>query len=200
MSSHLRVLTESDSAVPLDEIRTVLGPEFELVAEEGDEREWAQLLMRHADGAEIALLKRNRVAPGELGQEELNGLETQILWVRPNRTVEWLIHYFSHVRVVYSMESMSGVDVEDGWSAIARVQAYLWKKSGGILQADGEGFTNREGQHVLWQFEGPQNGDLDAAVMDDAGRWLPFTMDMADPKQVEAFRRGEVPKGSRRIP
>jgi len=193
MSNHLRVLAESDAAASLAELRVVLGPEFELIVEEGDDQGWSQLLLRHKDAEEIALIERDPVKPGELGELELDELTHEMEHSRPTRAVEWLKHYFSHVKMVYSMQPMSGADVNDGWSAIGRVQAYLWKKFGGILQADNEGFTNREGQHILWQFHGKQEGELEVAVMNDAGQWTTHMIDMADLQQVEAFQRGEVP-------
>ncbi len=196
MSSHIRVLTESEGRAPLDELRLILGSDFELIVEEGNEQEWSQLLLRHKNGPEIALVERDPVTPGDLGAQEIEELKSEIQSARPQRAVEWLKHYFSHVKTIYSLQPMSGADVNDGWFAVQRVEAYFWKKFGGILQADNEGFTNREGQHVLWQFYGPQEGELEAAVMDDTGRWLSFVMDMADPEQVAAFQRGEVPAGA----
>jgi hypothetical protein len=196
MASHIRVLAESDQKPSLSELRTVLGPQVEVVVEEGDEGEWSQLVLRHKDGPGIALIERDRVAPGELGAQEIEELLTEMEDARPSRNVEWLKHYFSHVKVVYTMQPLSGTQVQDGWSAVLRAQAYFWKKFGGILQADNEGFSNRKGYHVLWQFHGPQQGELEAAVMNDDGQWTGFVMDMGDPEQVAAFQRGEVPAGA----
>ena len=196
MANHIRVLAESDQPPSLVELRTVLGPAFEVAIEEGDEQNWAQLVLRHQDGQEIALIERDPVQPGGLGQQELDELVEDMKDSRPARAVEWLRHYFSHVKVVYQMQPLSGTRVNDGLSAVLRAQAYFWKKFGGILQADNEGFSNREGYHVLWQFLGPQQGELEAAVMSDDGQWSGFVMDSGDPEQVAAFQRGEVPAGA----
>ncbi|HWR13658.1 MAG TPA: hypothetical protein VN577_02430 [Terriglobales bacterium] len=193
MANYLRVLAESDAKAPLAELRTVLGPEFELIVEDGDEQAWSQLLLRHKDGPEIALIERDPVAPDELGQQELDELVREMENARPLRAVEWLKHFFTHVKTVYVLHPMSGTKVHDGWLAVERVQAYLWKKFGGVLQADNEGFSNREGQHILWQFHGEHEGDLDVAVMNDRGEWVPYTLKMSDAEQVEAFRRGDIP-------
>jgi hypothetical protein len=196
MANHIRVLAESDQRAPLSELRKVLGDAFEVAVEEGDEQSWSQLLLKHKDGQEIALIERDPVAPGEIGQEELDELASEMENSLPARGAEWLRHYFSHVKVVYAMQPLSGTQVNDGMSAVLRAQAYFWKKFGGILQADNEGFSNREGYHVLWQFHGPQQGELEAAVMDESGKWNGFVMDMGDPEQVAAFQRGEVPAGA----
>lgn len=196
MANHIRVLAESDQKPLLGELRKVLGDAFDIAIEEGDEQNWSQLVLKHKDGQEIALIERDPVAPGELGQQELDELSDEMKDSKPARAVEWLRHYFSHVKVVYQMQPLSGTQVNDGISAVLRAQAYFWKKFGGILQADNEGFSNREGYHVLWQFHGPQQGELEAAVMDESGNWSGFVMDAGDPEQVAAFLRGEVPAGA----
>ena len=196
MANHIRVLAESDQKPLLGELRKVLGDAFDIAIEEGDEQDWSQLVLKHKDGQEIALIERDPVAPGELGQQELDELSDEMKDSKPARAVEWLRHYFSHVKVVYQMQPLSGTQVNDGISAVLRAQAYFWKKFGGILQADNEGFSNREGYHVLWQFHGPQQGELEAAVLNDDGQWSGFVMDMGDPEQVAAFLRGEVPAGA----
>ena len=196
MANLIRVLAESDQKPLLGELRKVLGDAFDIAIEEGDEQNWSQLVLKHKDGQEIALIERDLVAPGELGQQELDELSDEMKDSKPARAVEWLRHYFSHVKVVYQMQPLSGTQVNDGISAVLRAQAYFWKKFGGILQADNEGFSNREGYHVLWQFHGPQQGELEAAVMDESGNWSGFVMDAGDPEQVAAFLRGEGPAGA----
>jgi hypothetical protein len=196
VSSYIRVLAESDQKAPLSELRTVLGPAFEVVAEGGDELEWPGLILRQVNGPEVAIIRRDPVGEGKSGSEELAELASGMQNASPARTVEWLRHYFAHVKVVYTMEPLPGSEELDGASAMLRAQAYFWKRFGGILQADNEGFSNREGYHVLWQFRNPQQGELEAAVMDDNGEWIGFVMDMDDPEQVAAFQRGEVPAGA----
>ena len=195
MPQLLRVLSESDRLPPVAELRRVLPGGFEIVVEDGNEQNWRRLHLRHDNGQQIAVIERNPLEEGGAVQDFANDLDSGY----PSRAAEWLKHYLSHAKVVYTLEPKQGVQLEDGWLALQMAQAYLWKKFGGILQADGEGFTNREGQHVLWQFESTQTGELEAAIMDDSGRWMPFTMDMGDPEQVEAFRRGEVPQRAKRI-
>jgi len=179
----------------LEELRRVLPESFDVAVTDGDEESWHSLELRHTDGELVALIERKLAEEGSAIQEFTPHLNNAIAV----RATEWLKHYLSHVRTIYTLEPMQAVNVPDGWLALQMAQAYIWKKFGGILQADGEGFTNREGQHILWQFEGQQTGELESAVMDDSGRWVPFTMDMDDPEQVESFRRGEIPQGARRI-
>jgi hypothetical protein len=190
----IRVLSESELVPSLDELRRLLPGGFEVAVENGVQQDWSRLLLRHRDGAPVARVERELVSnESSVVQELSRGIEE----ARPRRAVEWLKHYLAHVKTVYSFEPLHATKVKDGVLALQMAQAYFWKRFGGILQADDEGFTNREGQHVLWQFHGPQQGELEAAVMDDRGRWVAFTIDMGDPEQVEAFRSGEVPAGAK---
>lgn len=195
MPQFLRVLSESDRLPPLEELRRVLPSAFNIELVEGNDQNWKRLLLRHGSGEDIVVIERTVVEHRSADQAFLFPTEK----AQPSRAAEWLRHYLSHVKAIYTLEPLRGVEAEDGWLALQMTQAYLWRKLGGILQADGEGFTNPEGQHVLWQFDSPQSGELEAAVMDDAGRWLAFTMDMGDSGQVEAFLRGEVPDRAKRI-
>ena len=192
---YIRVFAESDRKASLTELRTVLGTGFGLIVEEGEDDQWSQLLLKHKDGPEIALIERDPVTPEGLGQEEIAEQLNEIQHYQPPSAVEWLSSYLPRVKVIYAMQLLSGTDVNDGWSAVLRVQAYFWKKFGGILQADNEGFTNREGQHILWQFHGEQQGELNVAVLSQDGAWVPFSIDMSHAGQVAAFCRGEIPKG-----
>jgi hypothetical protein len=61
------------------------------------------------------------------------------------------------------------VDTERGWDAIHLVQSLLWSAADGILQADGEGFSNLDGYHILWQFSDSVKGPWNMAVLNDDG-------------------------------
>lgn len=78
--------------------------------------------------------------------------------------------YFSNVRVIYAFQLLSGTDVNDGWSHLHRVYSAIWGIAGGILQADGEGFSNEAGYTILWQFSGSAPGPWNVGVLAD-GRW-----------------------------
>ena len=65
------------------------------------------------------------------------------------------------------------------------------------MQADGEGFTNEDGYHILWQFGEEVEGPLKMAVLGEDGRWTEFEMDLGDRRQRAAFLAGQVPDGVR---
>jgi hypothetical protein len=197
MAQVVRVLAESDVKAPLEEMRRVLPPNTQLIVEDGDEHNWRQLLLKHSNGQEIALIERDPAGRGEIGEEVVHRLIHEMEQARPRSAVNWLRTYLPAVKVVYAMQVLGGAEADEGWLAVHRIQAYLWKKFGGILQADGEGFSNREGRHILWQFESQQEGELDVAVLDKVGDWIPFTLRMDVASEVEGFQRGEVPAEAR---
>jgi hypothetical protein len=47
---------------------------------------------------------------------------------------------------------LSAINEDDGWRELSAVKDKLWSQLGGILQADGEGFSNEDGYHIVWQF------------------------------------------------
>ena len=67
----------------------------------------------------------------------------------------------------------------------------LWERGDAILQADGEGFTNEEGYHIVWQFSDSVSGPCNMGVLQD-GVWRHFSMDLGDPDHRAAFLRGSV--------
>jgi len=75
------------------------------------------------------------------------------------------------------------------------VFGYLRQRCNGISQADGEGFSNKEGSHILWQFSDTAQGLWEMAILDRTGRWQRFQMDLGDARQRAAFLEGYVPAG-----
>ena len=95
---------------------------------------------------------------------------------------------------------MSGTDIGRGWDAVHAVRGKLWNSLGGIFQADAEGFSNRDGYHILWQFADTVVGHWNMAVLEKDGTWTPFEMDLGNPRHREAFMAGQVPETAKRLP
>src|SRR5512135_3082541 len=79
--------------------------------------------------------------------------------------------------------------------SMAARSSTLWERGDAIIQADGEGFTNEEGYHIVWQFADHVSGPWKMGVLQD-GVWQHFTMDLGDPDHRSAFLRGAVPGDS----
>jgi hypothetical protein len=163
------------------------------------EADWTQLVLHQPDGEKIAVIERDEVTPGSLGEGEIHEFIESVADGKPASAARWLQRYLPRVKVVYAIQILSGADRGDGWEAVHSVQGELWGTLGGILQADLEGFTNDEGYHVLWEFNEEVEGPWSMAVLDENGRWIKFQMDLGDRSQRAAFLKGQVPLGAKMI-
>jgi len=199
MGRYIRVLTPNETIVPLSALNGALttgGFLADLVVEAGRDEGWAGLALSHHNGPEIAAIRRTVVSSESGGRGEIDRFLQQIAPCKPASSRQWLTDYLGSVRVIYSFQVLIGTEYENGWDLLAVVRDRLWK-GGGILQVDGEGFSNEEGYQVLWQFPDEAAGPWWMGVLQD-GRWVHFQMDLGDKAHREAFARGEVPAGARR--
>lgn len=199
MAYYIRVLTPSEEVIPLARLEAALAHEkvaASLTIEDGSAEAWNQLLLSHKDGGEeIAVIERNPVTPGSLGSDERDEFIESIEGCRPESAAEWLRGYLPRVKTIYAFQILGGTDLRGGWQAVHCLQSALWSLLGGIVQADGEGFSNEASYHILWQFSDHVKGPWWMGVLQE-GRWVHFQMDRGNRKQREAFLRGEVPKGA----
>jgi hypothetical protein len=100
------------------------------------------------------------------------------------------------VQVIYAFQLLDlDSTSEDGGNAVQEMLACLKEKSEGFVQADGEGFSNVEGAHILWQFSDSVSGPWTMAVLDGEGDWQTFVMELGNKKHRKAFLEGRVPDG-----
>jgi hypothetical protein len=195
MRYYTRVLSKQEEFPSLEDLADLLGSEYpdcKLTIEEGDPEEWESLLLSTDDDVEIALIQRNPVSEGSLGEEEIAEFLEEIEDCKPESGVEWLQNYMGEVKTIYAFQHLPGADSEEGSAALHELRSFLWKRGNAIIQADMEGFTNEEGFHILWQFSDSVSGAWNMGVLQD-GTWHQFKMDLGDPDHREAFQRGEVP-------
>jgi hypothetical protein len=198
MGYYIRVLATDATPITLDELFPCLPtPAVELTVEAGNNAVWSQLVLRHVSGQEIAVIERNDVTAGELGADEVAEFIEEIRDALPLSAARWLTQYLPRVKAIYSFQLLKGTDVDGGWSAVHALQGRIWAKRGGILQADGEGFSNEDGYHILWQFANHVRGDWSMAILDETGRWAPFEMDLGNLEHRAAFFEGRIPEGAR---
>ena len=74
----------------------------------------------------------------------------------------------------------------------------LHEKLGGLFQSDGEGFSNEEGAHILWQFDDDVAGPWKMAILQGT-RWQSFMMDLENKGQRRAFLEGQLVKGGQML-
>jgi hypothetical protein len=165
---------------------------YNLTIEDGSEEEWETLLLSGDDGIEVALLERNPVLDGSLGQDEIAEFIEETQECKPETGVAWLHEYLAEVKTIYSFQHLQGADTEEGSSVLHALRSHLWERGDAIIQADLEGFTNEDGYHIVWQFSDSVSGPWNMGVLQD-GTWYHFSMDLGDPDHRAAFQNGEVP-------
>lgn len=199
MGYYVRVLSTSADCVSLTELQSTLKKDklqAELSVEEGGSDDWTQLILRHADGREIALIERNLVEEGSLGTDEVAEFAEEIADCKPANAAKWLLDYFARVRCIYAFQVLSGADHKNGWEILDAVKSRIWSAAPAILQADNEGFSNEHGYHIVWQFSDSVDGDWWMAVLHD-DEWNSFQMDLGNVRQREAFFQGKIPNGAK---
>lgn len=195
MAYFTRVLSKNEECPTFEELRAFVQeghPDCRLTVESGEDEDWESLLLSTTDEIEIAVLERNPVEIGSTGQDEIADLLEEIQDCKPETSVEWLEGFLDEVKTVYSFQHLQGAEIIDGGNALHALRAHLWERGDAILQADGEGFTNEEGYHILWQFSDDVSGPWNMGVYKD-DLWHHFKMDLGDPDHRAAFLAGEVP-------
>ena len=202
MAYYTRVLTKQEDFPSFEELADLIRaehPTCKLTIEEGDEEEWNTLLLSGDDEDEIALIERNPVIDGSIGQDEIADLLEETQDCKPESGVAWLHDYLVEVKTIYAFQHLLGADSEEGSAALHALRSALWERGEAIIQADLEGFTNEEGHHIVWQFSDSVSGPWSMAVLQE-GSWHHFDMDLGDPDHREAFLNGEVPPDMSSVP
>ena len=196
MGYYTRVLSKQEEFPSFDELAQLIRdahPGFKLTTESGEDEEWETLLLSGNDEVEVAVLERNPVYDGSRGQDEIADFLEEIQDCKPESGVAWLAEYLSEVKTIYAFQHLQGADTEDGGNALHALRAALWERGDAIIQADGEGFTNEEGFHIVWQFSDSVSGPWNMGIYKD-DLWHQFKMDLGDPEHRAAFLAGEVPE------
>ena len=197
MGYYIRVLSKQAEPVPLAAIRDAIVDDdlSAQVLADDDRDDWEAIALAHPDGDEFVAIERNPVVPGQLGAEELQEFIDEVPNFKPKSAAEWLLSYLPGVKTIYSLQILGAAEKGDGWATIHAVQAALWSAGGGILQADGEGFSNEDGHHILWQFSEGVKGPWQMAVLHEDRSWTAFEMDLGRKDHRSEFLEGRVPKG-----
>ncbi len=203
MAYYIRVLGLQDIDIHLDELSAALKTAglkaaFEL-GESCEPHKWSMLEVKAEHGARLVQIERNRVMPGKLAQQELDEFREIIREHQPLSAVQWLDNYIGRITVVYAFRILDAALFDDNFEIVSAVKTEIWGRTGGLLQNDQEGFSNDNGDHILWQFPDDVTGDKYCAVLDDKGSWQRFRMDLGDPFQRMAFWAGEVPQMAVRL-
>ena len=203
MSYYIRVLGTGDPDIHPDHLKDALarqGLEARLEPDDDDEPEqWRVINVENTGGQALVQIERNPVVAGRLGMAELTEFRELIREHQPKTAMEWLQVFFDKVSVIYAFQVLNMASADNNFEIVSAIRTAIWDRTGGILQNDNEGFTNEDGFHILWQFDGDATGDKYCAVLDGQGSWTRFRMDLGDPFQRMAFLGGEVPQTAVRL-
>ena len=202
MPYYTRVLTKQEEFPSLEELAQFVRsehPGYKLTLEEGTEEDWESLLLSGTDEVEVAVLERSPVFDGSSGQDDVADFIIDIEDCKPDTGVEWLTEYLGEVKTIYAFQHLQGAETVDGSNALHALRSHLWERGDAILQADGEGFTNEDGFHIVWQFSDSISGPWNMGVYKD-DIWFHFKMDLGDPDHRAAFLAGEVPDDLSAVP
>ena len=203
MGYYTRILGTQDVNIHLEKLLDALlkaGLSAQLEIDKTEQpNQWSFLHIENENGEALAQLERNPVIDGGLGKEELEELKEEIKEYKPTSAVEWLIKYFEKVNVIYAFQLLAAAFDDENFVIIDCIRSAIWKNTGGLIQADGEGFSNEEGYLILWQFSDNATGEWNCAVRDVFGQWQKFTMELGDEKQRAEFKNGELPKKAIRL-
>lgn len=195
MAYYTRVLSKDEEFPAFEELAELIStehPDYKLTIEEGSEEGWETLLLSSTDDVEVALLERMPVVDGSLGQDAIADFIEDLRDCKPESGVQWLEDYLAEVKTIYAFQHLQGAEMVDGGNALHALRSALWERGDAIIQADGEGFTNEDGYHIVWQFSDSVSGPWNMGVLQES-TWLHFTMDLGDPDHRAAFLEGEVP-------
>jgi hypothetical protein len=194
---YIRILSPSEKVASIAQIRTALAKEklaATLTVESGGDDDWTQVILAHKDSPEIAHIERNAASSNDLVSEEIEEFLEETADCKPASAAAWLAEYLPTIKTIYAFQLLSGTDVKNGWDILGKVKESIFTQVGGIIQADGEGFSDEEGYHILWQFSNSVKGTWWMSVLKD-GEWIRFQMDLGNKKHLAAFFSGEVPEG-----
>jgi hypothetical protein len=194
---YIRILTPSETVASVARANRALAAgqlAGKLKLETGADHDWTQALLSHNDGREIALIERSCASVDDLVADEIAEFVEEIAACKPESSAQWLAQYLPTVKTIYAFQLLSGTDHKNGWEILGTAKNTIFSEVGGINQADGEGFSDEEGYHILWQFSNSVKGPWWMGLLQN-NRWVHFRMDLGNEQHRSAFFRGEVPEG-----
>lgn len=204
MSYYLRLLTPTVKPIAAETLRRGLEQagrdDLVLVVDETeDEREWTAIVAYTPAGDALGLLTRDVVEKESLAAEEIEDFTAELQEALPKSGARWVRDYLAKVKTIYAVQVMAGAETEAGEGAPGLILNVLQQKLGGIIQADGEGFSNEAGHHVVWQFDDNVEGPWTIAVLASDKTWAAYEIELSNPAHRAAFLEGRAPDGLTRL-
>jgi hypothetical protein len=195
MSYFIRVLGKKNPDITLDDLyselkKRNLKANLEITEDKKPES-WDLLKVTRGRGLMLTQIERN--AKGDvLFEDEIEEFKAEIKDCEPKTAVPWLQSFFEATKVIYAFEIQKDAHKDNNFDVIDCIRDVIMSRTSGILQADGEGFSNDEGDHILWQFEDDEiEGELFVAVLDNKGKWQKYEIELSNPLDQKKFRNGK---------
>jgi hypothetical protein len=195
MSYFLRLYAKSAERVTIQDLLTALpdatGWQIEVTG--GSMETWSSLLVSTTQATPLFEVERNAAGEDGLFEEERQEFYEDLEGAKPASGAAWVTKYLGGACAVYSARYLAAAfDLADD---LPGPNTLLWAiagRIGGILQADGEGFSNEEGATVVWQFHDSVEGPRVVAVLGGDGQWLSQRIELSDRAHREAFFNGRL--------
>jgi hypothetical protein len=201
MSHYVRVLTPQARPVSADRVREGLSAmgrdDLTLVVDETeDDTDWTAIVAYTRDGEAVGLLTRDSIDDQDsLAKEELEDFDEELREALPKSGAHWMRAYLKGVKTIYAVQLMAAAYTPAGEGGPGAMLEAIRAAVGGVIQADGEGFSNEEGAQIVWQYGEDASGPWRAAVLGPDKSWLTFDMDLGNKDHRAAFQDGRVPAG-----
>ena len=160
----------------------------------GTEQLWERIEILNTDDTVVTTIDRDIVSPESIGETTLTELRTLISDKYPLKARQYLNNYLYTVRVIYTFNIFPDRMNKETWQILGGVQNFLNDSLRGIIQADREGFYNEVGDYILYQMYENAFGSVPAAVLNDKGEWISYSLRLDDENAVDLFKNGVTPK------
>jgi hypothetical protein len=192
---YVRILTPSRARITAAAVRKMLKPVPNVsVRFSHQAKRWEQAFVspRKAPKSGVLTIERNTVTKRDaLAAEELAELDAELKTALPRSGAKWVRAFLKTVKTIYAVQ-LHAAATENG-AAVEAIVEGLRVATRGIVQADGNGFSNHDGDLVVWQFPEHAQGEWTMAVL-RSGVWQRFTMEVSDRRARHQFLGGSVPR------
>lgn len=194
MGYYVRLFAESRECVPLDVLQK--RPEWQGLTIElsgGTAEVWNQLEVVTSAGAPFCLIDRD-ARGDEIFDDEIAEFLEDLDGRGPPANLHWVRQRLERCNVIYAARYLSAAfEVPDEHVTPFQLLMTLKQSLGGIMQADGESYSNDEGYGVTLHFAETAEGTWYLAVLQPDGQWLTGTIQLDNPEQRAAFIAGQLP-------
>jgi hypothetical protein len=160
----------------------------------GNEQLWERVEILTSAHTVFATLDKDIVNPDTVGETTLTELRTLISDKYPLKSRQYLDNYFYTVHVIYTFTIFTDRMDQDAWALLGDVQTFMKASLRGITQSDNEGFYSEMGDYILYQMHENAIGSVPAAVLNDKGEWISYSLRLWDENAIDLFKNGIVPK------